>query len=340
MALLDTPRPSVHPTLPRPRGPITEHLVGVLRTAPADVAPGWGSLVLAGTATADPLTDDDLQLALHVVYELSYRGFTGVDDRWEWDRDVLDLRAGLEARFEADLRRRVDERRLIADAGSVAEVLNRFAGPSLSDHMARAGTVEQFREFVVHRSAYQLKEADPHSWAIPRFSGARKSALIEIQADEYGHGRAGQAHAEVFARLLDALDLDSTYGALVDRIPAVTLATGNLISMFGTQQRLRAALLGHLAAFEMTSVRPMTRYAAASLRLGLPDDVGRFFTMHVDADEHHGDLAESVLVGGDVEADGLERAEMCFGVAALLVVEDAFSRHLLRAWAAGESSLR
>ena len=136
------------------------------------------------------------------------------------------------------------------------------------------------------------------------------------------------------------MGVDSAYGALVDRIPGVTLATGNLISLLGTQQRLRAALLGHLAAFELTSVQPMSRYAAATHRLGLDERVRRFFTVHVEADEHHGALAQERLVGGDPEADGLPVSEICFGAAALSVVEDGFARHLLRSWSVGESSLR
>ena len=43
--------------------------------------------------------------------------------------------------------------------------------PSLSKHLERKGTLDQFLEFVAHRSAYQLKEADPHSWALPRLHG-------------------------------------------------------------------------------------------------------------------------------------------------------------------------
>ena len=66
-------------------------------------------------------------------------------------------------------------------AHEVGQVLDRFNGPSLSRHMEERGTLDQFREFAIHRSAYQLKEADPHSWGIPRFSGPRKAALIEIQ---------------------------------------------------------------------------------------------------------------------------------------------------------------
>jgi len=42
-------------------------------------------------AGADPY-GLDLQLALHVCYELHYRGFAQVDDRWEWDGGLLHLR--------------------------------------------------------------------------------------------------------------------------------------------------------------------------------------------------------------------------------------------------------
>src|SRR5205085_1755027 len=47
--------------------------------------------------------------------------------------------------------------------------------PSLSRYLEREATFEQALEFVVHRSAYQLKEADPHSWALPRLYAAPKA---------------------------------------------------------------------------------------------------------------------------------------------------------------------
>ena len=65
--------------------------------------------------------------------------------------------------------------------------------------MAEEGTIEQMREFAIHRSMYQLKEADAHTWGIPRYAGPSRSAMIEIQMDEYGNGRPGEAHAELFA---------------------------------------------------------------------------------------------------------------------------------------------
>src|SRR3712207_9177724 len=89
-------------------------------------------------------------------------------------------------------------------------------GPSLSRHLERHGTLEQVLEFVVHRSAYQLKEADPHAWAIPRLTGGPQAAMGENEADEFGGGRADRAHAELFAKSMRALDLDARYGAYVE----------------------------------------------------------------------------------------------------------------------------
>ena len=55
------------------------------------------------------------------------------------------------------------------------------------------------------------KEADPHSWALPRLSGPPKAALVEIQADEYGGGRgAHRIHAQLFADAMDALGIDAS----------------------------------------------------------------------------------------------------------------------------------
>jgi hypothetical protein len=39
--------------------------------------------------------------------------------------------------------------------------------------------------------------------------------------------------ANLFADVMDELGLDPTHGAYIDRLPGVTLATGNLVSFFG-----------------------------------------------------------------------------------------------------------
>src|SRR5205807_8709536 len=134
---------------------------------------------------------------------------------------------------------------------------------------------------------YQLKEADPHTWAIPRLMGGPKSAMVEIQADEYGGGQPGQSHAELFADTMAGLGLDATYGSYLDLLPGTTLATVNLISLFGLHRRWRGALVGHLAVFEMTSVVPMSRYSAALRRLGVDHSARLFYDVHVEADAVH-----------------------------------------------------
>src|SRR5699024_3297041 len=100
----------------------------------------------------------------------------------------------------------------------------------------------------------------PHSWAIPRLHGRAKAALVEIQADEYGGGRPERVHAQIYAKAMRGADLDDTYGAYVDVVPAITLASHNMMSMFGLNRRLLGAIVGHLAAFEMTSSIPNRLY--------------------------------------------------------------------------------
>ena len=60
----------------------------------------------------------------------------------------------------------------------------------------------------MHRSVYHLREADPHTWAIPRLAGRAKAALVEIQIDEYGGGRPERMHAELFRTTMRELGLD------------------------------------------------------------------------------------------------------------------------------------
>jgi hypothetical protein len=314
--------------LPEPRGAVTELLLAAL---PEPIAP---------LPRPAPSSEEDLQLALYLCYELHYRGLPGVDDRWEWEPSLLALRGTLEREFEAALRRDVPapppsraidlELRAIEDADD---------GPSLSRHLEREGTLEQFLEFVVHRSAYQLKEADPHSWALPRLHGGPKAAMVEIQADEYGGGDPQRIHAALFARAMDALGLDSRYGAYVDRVPAVTLATVNLMSMFGLHRRLRGAIVGHLALFEMTSSIPNRRYGNGLRRLGFGGDATAFFDEHVVADAVHENVAAVDLAGGLAKQDPTLAPDILWGAAALAELDARFARHLLESWQAGSSSL-
>jgi hypothetical protein len=323
------------PTLPRPRGPLSGHVVA------AFARPAGAPLGAPPVADDDPLIGDDLHLALYCCYELHYRGFDGVDPAWEWDPGLLAFRIRLEHAFEDALRAEHGSPEPVPPA-ALGAWLWRFVdgldGPSLSGYMAGEGTLEQLREFAVHRSAYQLKEADPHTFAIPRLWGGAKSALVEIQADEYGGGRPGQSHTELFATTMHGLGLDDTYGAYIDALPGVTLATCNLVSMFGLHRRLRGALVGHLAVFEMTSVGPMARYATALRRHGVGAEAARFYDVHVTADAHHQELAAGPMALGFATTEPDLVGDVQFGARALVSVEGRLADHLLRCWRAGRTS--
>lgn len=323
--------------LPAPRGPLSELLLGELDSDVHEL-PSFGL-----PEVTDPLADEDLQLALYLCYELHYRGLPGVDDRWEWEPSLLRMRAELERQFEQALLAAVPAQNGATPADEIDLALRAIADGeevALSTYMQREATVAQFREFVVHRSAYQLKEADPHSWALPRLAGAPKAALVEIQADEYGGGRAEWIHAELFARAMRALGLDGSYGAYLDMIPGVTLATVNQMSLFGLHRRWRGAIVGHLALFEMTSSIPNRRYAGGLRRLGVRGDATLFFDEHVEADAVHENVAAVDLAGGLVRQEPDLAQSLLWGAATLAYLDERWATHLLAHWSQGRPSLR
>ncbi|CAO5161057.1 Iron-containing redox enzyme [Frankia sp. AiPs1] len=327
--------------LPRSRGPLSAFVTHALRQ------PAIARMGPAPRPAGDVLYGQDGALALYCLYELHYRGFAGVDERWEWAPALLALRHALEEVLERRVREEAasvptpdcDSRDADAIPAALRAIIAAPSGPSLSRYLAEQGTLEQFREFAVHRSPLQLKEADPHSWAIPRLAGPAKAALVEIQADEYGNGVARDMHQNLFGVTMLGLGLDPGYGAYLDRVPGPTLAAVNLASFFGLHRRLRGALVGHLAVFEMTSVEPMAAYGAALRRHGLSAGTGHFFAVHVVADAHHQTLASQALAGSLVRAEPELGADVLFGARAMMAVEGHCSQQILSAWQRGHSSL-
>jgi Iron-containing redox enzyme len=324
--------------LPEPRGPITSSLFQTLLKAPgAPLASDLGSLA------SDPLADDDLQLALYVCYELHYAELEGVDERWEWAPSLLGFRAMLEARFQAGLDALVSpssSQECLDVGGSLQRVVAGDSGPSLSRYVETQASEQELLELVIHRSAYQLKEADPHSWAIPRLTGAPKVALLEVQSDEYGGGSVERMHSVLFANTMDALGLDASYGHYVSRLPGITLATVNLMSYFGLHRRLRGSLVGHLAAFEMTSSIPNRRYGNGLRRLGHGSPATDFYDEHVEADAVHESIAVWDLAHGLARLEPALAPDILMGARVLLALDGRWARHLLAAWSEGDTSLR
>ena len=169
----------------------------------------------------------------------------------------------------------------------------------------------------------------------PPPDGAAKAALVEIQSDEYGGGEAERVHAELFAETMARWGSIATYGAYVDRLPGATLATVNLISLFGLHRRWRGALVGHLAAFEISSrARTAATQRPAPPRLRRRRDrlLRRARRGRLGAREHRGLRPRRGSRAPEPELAG----DILFGVRALLLSR-ALRRALLGAWEAGES---
>jgi hypothetical protein len=281
--------------------------------------------------------EEDLQLALWMLYEQSYRSFEGAHDH-EWDPAAVAVRRRLEAPFEAQLRSATAT--MVSDAlessddvvDQIEHVIAHAPGPDLARFLHREATREQVLDFLAQRSIYHLKESDPHSFVVGRVGGPAKVALAELQYDEFGAGRPERLHSRLYAAGLEAAGLDPAFGAYIDRTPASTLAVNNLMSLLGLNHRLRGAALGHLAAFESTSSVPCRRIAAGIERVGLPEAMADYFHEHVEADAAHEQIVLHDICGSFVESEPDQQAEVLFGVAACLYLDGIAAEALLGSW--------
>ena len=316
--------------LPQERGPISRHVIQAL----ADEADGALALALG---PGDVTSDEDVQLALWIIYELHYRGFDGVPDDREWDAGLLGVRRSIERRFELELREATRERlQSVPEEGDIgAQLLDLVAaddGPPLATFLHRRATREQLIDYLRERSVQQLKESDPQSFVLPRLDGDAKAGLAELQYDEYGGGRPERLHATMYGDALEAAGLDRTYGAYVDDVSARSLACTNVMTMFGLNRRLRGAAMGHLAAFEASSSVPSRKIAGGIERVGLPTAVAAYFHEHVEADAVHEHVASRDICGALVSAEPSLRGDVFFGAATSLHLDNLSGAELLDRW--------
>ena len=320
------------PHLPGARGPLSRAVIELATSqAPPSTAP-------APAGVPDDGWDEDHQLALYLCYELHYRGFAGVDAAWEWDPGLLGLRGQLEQAFLRSLR---------AELGSVPPLADQLRellvepvdGDGPSYFLLRGGQRWQVREYLVHRSLYHLKEADPQAWVIPRLHGAAQAALVAIEYDEYGGGRPERVHSRLFAEMMADFDLDAGYGHYLDAVPAPALAVVNLMSLFALHRAHRGALVGQFAAVEITSSPGSARLAAAFERLGAGPAGTRFYLEHVEADAVHEQLVRHGVIEALLKDEPELEEDIAFGLAASTLAEERLAQHLLTCWEKQRSSL-
>ncbi|MEU6866259.1 iron-containing redox enzyme family protein [Streptomyces sp. NPDC046876] len=328
--MTDPGRPGLVPA----RGALSQALLDALRSGRLPVCP------TAVLTRADPW-GEDVQLALYLLYELHYRGLDGVDDEREWDPDLLRLRRDLENAvlhaLRSELRgapRRVEE--------AFGPLLTEPVSPvhSISHYLEEEGELWQLREYAALRSLYHLKEADPHLWVVPRLSGRAKAGMVAVEYDEFGAGRAEAVHARLFAELMADLGLDPAYGTYLEHAPAPLLATVNLMSLLGLHRALRGALVGHFACVEVTSSPGSRRMARAMRRLGAGPAAEHFYAEHVEADAVHEQVVRREVIGGLLADEPRLEADVAFGCAATVLLEERLAAHIETAWARDASALR
>ena len=282
---------------------------------------------------------DDLHLALYLCYELHYRGLADVPDAMEWDLDLLAIRLELESLFLEQLRRDVrggDDLDSEID-GLLTEIVG---ARGVSHHLASDGTIEQFREYVTHRSAYHLKEADPQLLVVSRLEGPAKAGLMTVEHDEYGAGRPEDMHSELYAEMMRELGLSADYGDHLDRISATVLAEVNLMSVCGLRRELRGAAVGQFAVIELTSSPGSARLVKAAQRLACGPATEHFYAEHVEADAVHEQILRRDVIAPLIAREPELAAGLVFGIQASQHLGGRFADEVLGAWSTGRSSLR
>lgn len=320
------------PVLPAHRGPLSGAVIDALEHGTDPYPPP------AAFTEADPY-GDDLNLALHTCYELHYRGFARVDPEWEWEPSLLRCRRELERVFLDAVRADVTGGDDVT-AAVEALLVEPVDGTGVSHYLRDSGTWPQMREYLIHRSIYHLKEADPHAWVIPRLQGRAKAAIVAVEFDEFGGGRADRIHARLYADALAGAGLSEGYLAYVDAVPAPALAIVNLMSLFGLHRSLRGALVGHFAAAEITTAPSARRMAEALRRLDADESCVRFFTEHIEADAVHEQVLRHDVLGDLLDREPALAADVVLGVQGTELIEGLLADHLMTAWRSGGSSLR
>ncbi len=309
--------PSAPVGIPSACGPISTAVIAHLtRTDP----PPLPTEVAAGD-------ERDHALALWVLFELSYRGFDGVDEDLEWDPALIALRGLLEDELESDLRRDWADWSGPRDLTGLIEHDAERDGTSA--FVRRDATRDDVLEILKQKSIYHLKEADPHSFVLPRLEPAPKAALAELQYDELGDGDPERVHMHLFAQAMEAAGLNPRYGAYIDEASSSTLTLSNAMSMLCLRRRLRFAAMGHLAAFEGTSSLPSADMVRGLRRLGFDERVARYYDEHVEADAVHEHLARRDICDRMTQGDPELEHEVAFGAWVCLELEARNAASLL-----------
>lgn len=107
------------------------------------------------------------------------------------------------------------------------------------------------------------------------------------------------------------------------------------MSLFGLHRALRGALVGHFACVEVTSSPGSRRLAKAMRRCGAGPSAEHFYAEHVEADAVHEQVVRHEVIGGLLSDEPDLEADIAFGCAATVRLEDRLATRLRKAWEQG-----
>ena len=310
-----------------PRGPLSLAVLSALsgRSGTLGHVPALGDV--------DPLVDDDFQLALYLCYQLDFSRASSPD--WQWDQELLNFRSALEDAFVTRLREdvgAVKPKRTNDVVAGLHELIATASGPSVPTYLGQKGSLDQLREYLVHRSVNELREVDPYAYESSSLAG-RHTPVSMTTADRGSTADVTQRSRASFGDTMAAVNLDATPGAYVVRLPASTLATANLGTMFGQHSQWRAALAGLVAVLEMSSAASKEQFSITLARFGIGAEGRRFFETSLDL------AAQEALIAHLIRTEPGLRADVLFGAACALRLEKRCSRYALGSWAKHRPSL-
>lgn len=207
--------------------------------------------------------------------------------------------------------------------------------PAWGEFIRESISLDELKQIVVNRSLFFLREPDPWVFAVPKLRGIAKAGLIDLLLDEYGWGKLDHMHSSVYARLMDALGLESEIDHYEGDVGWQFLATLNHQWMLALNPELNDRLLGTIYLTEADSPAAMTNYLAAWARLGIDDpEILRFYEIHVSADENHRDVALHEVVLPVCEADESAAENVAIGIFDARTLEAEFAAGLKAQWVA------
>jgi hypothetical protein len=318
--------------LPWPRGPLSEYVISTL-SARSQV-----SGLMPPVRVVNPLSDDDFQLALFLCYELHCRGDDSV--QWEWDPGLLSFRGELEREFLHALQKpNVGEFPSKNILKELDAVVTRSRGDTVSANLANHADLDKVREYLVHFSIQQLKNADAQSFSVARLSGAARTAMVQMQFGDSGCGVASASTESLFGATMTALQLDPTPGVYAGHVPGVSLAGANLTSFFSLHRRWRGAMVGQVAVTKMMSSATMNECTRALRKLDVEPYALRHFETRSRNDALHSLVARNRLIPSFLDTNASSATDILFGACSQLEIEANFNRYVLQAWSKNYSSL-